>query len=70
MVVSILENTTNHGAIDVKTQTKQVRFYNLYAIISVGYRVNSQKAAKFIIGATDIGYRSTNEQLKILGVKI
>ena len=70
VVVSILENTTKHGAIEAKTQTKQVKFYNLDAIISVGYRVNSQKATKFRIWDTDIGYRSTNEQLKILGVKI
>lgn len=54
VVVSILENTTQHGAIEGKNQTKQVRFYNLDAIISVGYRVNSQKATKFRIWATDI----------------
>lgn len=49
VVVSVLENTTKHGAIEEKTQTKQVKFYNLDAIISVGYRVNSQKATKFRI---------------------
>ena len=54
MVISILENTIKHGAIEGKTQTKQVKFYNLDAIISVGYRVNSQKATKFRIWATDI----------------
>ena len=54
VVVSILENTTKHGSIEGKTQTKQVKFYNLDAIISVGYRVNSQKATKFRIWATDI----------------
>lgn len=54
VVVSILENTTQHGAIEGKTQTKGVRFYNLDAIISVGYRVNSQKATKFRIWATDV----------------
>jgi hypothetical protein len=54
VVVAILENTTKHGAIEGKTQTKQVKFYNLDAIISVGYRVNSQKATKFRIWATDI----------------
>ena len=47
VVVSILENTTQHGAIEGKTQTKHVKFYNLDAIISVGYRVNSKKATKF-----------------------
>ncbi|MDK2942237.1 MAG: hypothetical protein PWP56_1750 [Acetobacterium sp.] len=54
VVVSILENTTQHGAIAGKTQTKDVKFYNLDAIISVGYRVNSQKATKFRIWATDV----------------
>lgn len=54
VVVSILENTTQHGAIEGKTQTKNVNFYNLDAIISVGYRVNSQKATKFRIWATDV----------------
>lgn len=47
VVVSILETTTEHGAIQGKTQTKPTRFYNLDAIISVGYRVNSRKATKF-----------------------
>jgi len=31
--------TTQHGAIEGKTQTRDVTFYNLDAIISVGYRV-------------------------------
>lgn len=53
-VVSILEITTQHGAMEEKTQTKDVRFYNLDAIISVGYRVNSRKATKFRIWATDV----------------
>lgn len=54
VVISIMENTTQHGAIEGKTQTKEVKFYNLDAIISVGYRVNSQKATKFRIWATDV----------------
>ncbi|AMV60556.1 Putative DNA-binding protein in cluster with Type I restriction-modification system [Pediococcus damnosus] len=32
---------TQHGAIKGKTQSKLTNFYNLDAIISVGYRVNS-----------------------------
>ena len=36
VVSSILEHTTQHGAIEGKTQTRSVRFYNLDAIISVG----------------------------------
>jgi hypothetical protein len=51
-VVSILETTTPHGAIPGKTQTQKVKFYNLDAIIAVGYRVNSYQATQFRIWAT------------------
>ena len=47
VAVSILEITTQHGAIAEKTQNIETRFYNLDAIISVGYRVNSIKATAF-----------------------
>lgn len=46
MVVSKMEITTQHGAIDGKTQTNEAKFYNLDAIISVGYRVNSKRATQ------------------------
>ena len=39
VVSSIMEQTTRHGAIEGKTQTRTVKFYNLDAIISVGYPV-------------------------------
>lgn len=39
--------TTQHGAIEGKTQTKEVTFYDLDAIISVGYRVYSVRATQF-----------------------
>lgn len=52
MVISKMEMTTRHGAMVNKTQTKDVNFYNLDAIISVGYRVNSHKATQFRIWAT------------------
>ena len=42
-----IAHTTEHGAIDGKTQTKEVQYYNLDAIISVGYRVNSIRATQF-----------------------
>lgn len=42
-----MEITTEHGAIEGKTQTKEVKFYSLDAIISVGYRVNSTRATQF-----------------------
>ncbi len=54
LVCSILEHTTEHGAIKGKTQTQKVKYYNLDAIISVGYRVNSGQATKFRIWATDL----------------
>jgi hypothetical protein len=52
VVVSILEITTQHGAIEGKTQSVETQFYSLDAIISVGYRVNSSKATAFRIWAT------------------
>lgn len=47
LVVSKMEITTPHGAMEDKTQTKEVVFYNLDAIIAVGYRVSSFKATRF-----------------------
>ena len=54
MVVSKMETTTRHGAIQGKTQTNDTKFYNLDAIIAVGYRVNSKKATRFRQWATKI----------------
>lgn len=54
VVSAEIAQTTQHGAMEGKTQTKKVKLYNLDAIISVGYRVNSKKATKFRIWATDI----------------
>ena len=51
-VCSILEHTTQHGAIAGKTQSQKVKFYSLDAIIAVGYRVNSYQATQFRIWAT------------------
>ena len=71
VVVSILENTTRHGALQGKTQTKNVKYYNLDAIISVGYRVNSIKATRFRVWATNIlkeyiqkGFKIDEERMK------
>ncbi len=71
VVVSILETTTLHGAIEGKTQTKPTKFYNLDAIISVGYRVNSKRATQFRIWATSVlkeymikGFIVDDERLK------
>jgi len=54
VVISKMEITTQHGALPDKKQTKDALFYNLDAIISVGYRVNSLRATHFRIWATSI----------------
>ena len=54
VVVSKMEITTKHGAMEGKTQTREANFYNLDAIISIGYRVNSRKATDFRIWATKV----------------
>ena len=49
--ISKMEIVQNEGRRDVK---RAIEFYNLNAIISVGYRVNSAKATHFRIWATKI----------------
>ncbi|MBC3873423.1 virulence RhuM family protein [Undibacterium flavidum] len=70
-VCSILEHTTAHGAIAGKTQIQKVKYYNLDAVISVGYRVNSSQATQFRIWATQLikeyiikGFAMDDERLK------
>jgi hypothetical protein len=46
--------TTQHGAIQGKTQTNKLLLYNLDVIISVGYRVKSKQGTKFRIWANQI----------------
>lgn len=64
-VVSILETTASDG------KNYSVKYYNLDAIIAVGYRVNSKKATMFRIWANRIlkeyiikGYVMNDERLK------
>lgn len=47
MVVAKNATTTQHGALQGKTQTHEVMFYNLDMIISIGYRVNSIRGVQF-----------------------
>lgn len=54
VVVSKMEITTQHGAIEGKVQRNETAFYSLDAIIAVGYRVSSARATKFRIWATKI----------------
>lgn len=49
--VSKMEIVQNEGGRNVKRETT---FYNLDIVISVGYRVNSQKTTRFRIWATDV----------------
>ena len=71
VVVAKIATTTQHGAIEGKTQNKETQFYNLDAIISVGYRVNSKRATSFRIWATGVlkeymikGFAMDDERLK------
>ena len=66
--VSILETVQEEGSRQVK---RKLEFYNLDAIISVGYRVNSSKATQFRIWATQLlkeyitkGFAMDDERLK------
>ncbi|HET7361763.1 MAG TPA: virulence RhuM family protein [Salinimicrobium sp.] len=71
MVCREFRHTTPHGAISGKTQEKPVKFYNLRAIVAVGYRVNSQRATQFRRWATEVlhefivkGFAIDDERLK------
>ena len=74
MVVRKFRTTTQHGAIEDKTQSHEVNYYNLDVIISVGYRVKSRRGTQFRIWATNIlkeymkkGFAMDDERLKNLG---
>ena len=66
-------HTTKHGALSNKTQTRELDFYNLDMIISVGYRVKSQNGVIFRKWATKIlkdymikGYAANQKRLEYL----
>ena len=66
--VSKMEIVQKEGS---RSVTRQVDFYNLDAIISVGYRVNSRRATQFRIWATGVlkeymlkGFAMDDERLK------
>ena len=67
-------HTTQHGAIEGKSQNKEVKLYNLDVIISVGYRVKSIQGTRFRQWATERlheyivkGFSLDDERLKNLG---
>ena len=73
-VVRKFRITTPHGAIEGKTQSHEVNFYNLDVIISVGYRVKSLRGTQFRQWATKRlneyirkGFTLDDERLKNLG---
>jgi hypothetical protein len=70
--VSILEIVRNEGK---RSITRGIDHYNLDAVISVGYRVNSKQATKFRIWATGVlkdhlvkGYTVNQKRLKENGL--
>ena len=69
-----IRHTTQHGAIEGKSQQKEVKLYNLDVIISVGYRVKSIQGTRFRQWATERlheyivkGFALDDERLKNLG---
>lgn len=70
VVVAKFANTTQHGAIEGKTQTHEIDYFNLEVITSVGYRVKSKRGVQFRQWANKIlkqylikGY-AVNERLR------
>lgn len=66
-------HTTEHGALKGRTQTRELDFYNLDMIISVGYRVNSKQGIIFRKWATKVlkdymikGYAVNQKRLEYL----
>ncbi len=51
VVVRKFRTTTKHGAIEGKTQSKDVNLYNLDMIIALGFKVRSSSGIKFRIWA-------------------
>ena len=71
VVCANFAHTTQHGAIEGKTQTKDIKYYSLDVIISVGYRVKSKEGTKFRIWANGVlkdylikGYALNKERLQ------
>ena len=72
-VIAKFATTTKHGAIEGKTQTHMVDYYNLDMIISIGYRVKSTQGVAFRKWATKIlkdymlkGYAVNQKRLEYL----
>ena len=48
-VVAKFANTTQHGAIEGKTQTHEIEYFNLEMVTSVGYRVKSNRGERRLV---------------------
>ena len=73
VVIAKFATTTQHGAIEGKTQTHMTEYYNLDVIISVGYRVKSQRGIEFRRWANKVlkdyiikGYAINDKRLEAL----
>ena len=67
MVVSKMEITTQHGAIEGKTQQIEANFYNLDAIISVGMRCITKLKRFFLTSIKRLkNYKRNNQTRKRL----
>ena len=74
VVVAKFATTTQHGAIEGKTQTHMTEYYNLDVIISVGYRVKSKRGVEFRRWANSVlkkyilqGYAVNDNRIAQLG---
>jgi prophage maintenance system killer protein len=47
VVVAKFANTTKHGAMEGKTQTREKEYFNLEMVTSIGYRVKSKRGVQF-----------------------
>lgn len=54
VVCANFAHTTRHGAMEGHTQSQNVIYYNLDVVISVGYRVKSQRGVEFRRWATSV----------------
>ncbi len=54
VVCANFAHTTRHGAMEGRTQSQNVIYYNLDVVISVGYRVKSQRGVEFRRWATSV----------------
>jgi len=73
VVVAKFAHTTQHGAMSDKTQTRELDYYNLDMIISVGYRFKSKNGIIFRKWANKVlkdylikGYAVNEKRLNVL----